>query len=175
VLLPPGSLVATAYSLPLHAAATKLASDDLVQFFDDLVRAETRLYNALSDTLRREHGIVATQYEFLCYFRDHPGSRIADVATNFAAGVGAISKGVDRLAARGWVDRRPNPADGRSVLVSLTDTGLAMATAAEGTFRRRLAELVEPTGDDDQMEAAGRLLHALRAGLERDRLGLPVG
>lgn len=155
--------------------ATKAASDDLVQFFDDLVRGETRLYNALSATLRREHGIVATQYEFLCYFRDHPESRIADVAMNFAAGVGAISKGVDRLAARGWVDRRPNPADGRSMLVSLTDSGGAIVAAAEVTFRRRLAELTGRIVDDDQMQAAGAVLHELRASLEHDRLGLPVG
>ncbi|WIB78692.1 MarR family winged helix-turn-helix transcriptional regulator [Curtobacterium sp. MCPF17_002] len=175
VLLPPGGLVAAACNGRLYAVATKTASDDLVQLFDDLVRVETRLYNAVSDTLRREHGIVATQYEFLLYFQDHPESRIADVATNFAAGVGAISKGVDRLAARGWVDRRPNPADGRSTLVSLTDTGAALVAAADVTFRRRLAELVARSVDDDQVEAVGALLHTLRAGLERDRLGLPVG
>lgn len=155
--------------------ATKSASDDLVQLFDDLVRVETRLYNAVGEALRREHGIVTTQYEFLRYFRDHPGSRIADAAANFAAGVGAISKGVDRLAAQGWVDRRPNPADGRSALVSLTDSGAALVAAAEVTFRRRLAELVAPTVDDDQAETVGALLHAVRARLEHDRLGLPVG
>ncbi|WP_181432750.1 MarR family winged helix-turn-helix transcriptional regulator [Curtobacterium sp. MCPF17_001] len=175
VLLPPGDLVAAACNGRLYAVATGTASDDLVQLFDDLVRAETRLYNAVSDTLRREHGIVATQYEFLCYFRDHPASRIADVATNFAAGVGAISKGVDRLAARGWVDRRPNPTDGRSVLVSLTDTGAAIVAAAEVTFRRRLAELVAPSLDDDQVKIVGALLNTLRARLGNDRLGMPVG
>ncbi|MCS5716563.1 MarR family winged helix-turn-helix transcriptional regulator [Herbiconiux sp. CPCC 205763] len=155
--------------------ASKSASDDLVQCFDDLVRVETRLYNAVGETLRREHGIVAAQYEILRYFSDHPESRIADVATNFAAGVGAISKGVDRLAARGLVDRRPNPADGRSMLVFLTDAGAALLAAADVTFRRRLAELVAQTVDDDQVETVTALLHTLRARLERDRLGMPVG
>ena len=140
--------------------ANTSASDDLVQLFDSLVRVETRLYNAVSDALRREHGIVATQYEFLRYFRDHPDSRIADTAANFAAGVGAISKGVDRLATLGWVDRRPNPADGRSVLVSLTDAG---------------AELVAGSLDDDQVEAVGALFRTLRTRLEHQGIGTPVG
>ena len=155
--------------------ASKSASDETVRFFDDLVRCETRLYNALGETLRKEHGIVTSQFEFLRYFRDHPGSRIADVAANFAAGLGAISKGVDRLEARGWVRRYPNPADGRSSLVSLTRAGEQLAADAEGTFRQRLAALVsatiDPTGGDSPADA----LSALRSALERDRIGLPVG
>jgi DNA-binding MarR family transcriptional regulator len=159
----------------LYAVATNRATDDLVQFFDDLVRAETRLYNAIGETLRREHGLATTQYEFLRHFRDHPGSRIADVATNFAAGIGAISKGVDRLEGRGWVRRHPNPTDGRSSLVSLTPAGTALVGAAEETFRRRLADLVAPVLDDAGVRGASVALRALRTRLEQDRVGLPVG
>lgn len=147
------------------------ASDDLVQFFDDLVRAETRLYNALNETLRREHGLVTTQYEFLRYFRNHPGARVVDAATYFAAGIGAISKGVDRLEGRGWVERRPNPVDGRSSLVRLSTEGAALVAAAEDTFRRRLAELVTPAPAAETVRQIG----ALRSQLETSRTGLPTG
>ncbi|SEP73557.1 DNA-binding transcriptional regulator, MarR family [Microlunatus flavus] len=146
-----------------------------MKLFDDLVRCETRLYNAIGDTLREEHGIVTTQYEFLRYLRDHPGSRVAEVATNFAAGVGAISKGTDRLEARGWVKRRPNPTDGRSSLVTLTAAGEALLKAAEDTFRRRLAELVSPSLASDRVKEVGEALQALRVSLEENRLGVPVG
>ncbi|GAA2055865.1 MarR family transcriptional regulator [Leifsonia soli] len=155
--------------------ATKTASDGLVRLFDDLVRCETRLYNAIGDALRAEHGIATSQYEFLRYFRDHPGSRIADVAATFAAGIGAISKGVDRLEARGWVARHPNPADGRSSLVSLTASGAVLVADAENTFRERLAELTSPALAASDVEAIGPVLAAVRATLERDRVGLPVG
>ena len=37
----------------------------------------------------------------------------------------ALSRLVDRLADRGLVERRPDPADGRSVLLSLTEAGRA--------------------------------------------------
>ncbi|SDH09841.1 DNA-binding transcriptional regulator, MarR family [Leifsonia sp. 98AMF] len=159
----------------MYAVATKSATDGLIQLFDDLVRCETRLYNAISETLRREHGIATSQYEFLRYFRDHPGSRIADVATNFAAGIGAISKGVDRLEARGWVTRHPNPADGRSSLVSLTPAGAELVAEAESTFRERLAELVSPAMTPSDIDATGPVLARLRTALESSRVGLPVG
>jgi DNA-binding MarR family transcriptional regulator len=122
---------------------------------------------------RREHGIVASQFEFLRYLRGHSASRVADLAANFAAGLGAISEGVDRLEARGLVRRHANPADGRSSLVSLTTAGERLAAEAEHTFRVRLAELVSP--NDPPGGSTAEALATLRAALERDRTGLPVG
>lgn len=159
----------------LYAMATNGTTAELVAFVDDLVRCETRLYNALSDRVRAEHGIVATQYEFLRYFRDHPGARVADTAANFAAGIGAISKGVDRLESRGWVRRHPNPTDRRSSLVSLTSDGAAVLSAADETWAAALDEFVAATLTPTELAAAGNALSALRHQLEQNRIGLPVG
>ena len=152
-----------------------MASTSLTGFFDDLVRCETRLYNAVGDRLRAEHGIVASQFELLRYLRDHPSARVADVAATFAAGIGAISKGVDRLEARGWVTRLPNPGDGRSSLISLTAAGAALVAEAERTFNDRLAELIAPAVDAGQLDAAAATLAVLRQALEQARVGLPAG
>lgn len=148
---------------------------DFPGFFADLVRCETRLYNDLNDRLRERHGIVTSQFEFLRYLRDHPGSRVADVAVEFAIGIGATSKGADRLEQRGWVVRQPNPADRRSSLLALTDDGTRLADAAERTFTERLAELVGDTGPASSVTAAAQTLSALRAVLERDQIGMPAG
>lgn len=89
-------------SAALYAVASK-ASDETVSlpgFFADLVRCETRLYNALSDRLRERHGIVMSQFEFLRCLRDRPGSRVADLAAEFAIGIGATSKGRPTLPAK---------------------------------------------------------------------------
>lgn len=144
-------------------------------FFDDLVRCETRLYNAVGESLRAKHGITAVPFEILRYLRGHPGSRVADVAAYFAAGIGAISKGVDRLEARGYVTRLPNPADGRSSLISLTTGGAALVAEAERTFNGRLDELIAPAVGADQIQAAWTALAALRRALEHARVGLPAG
>ncbi|MGK5685287.1 MarR family winged helix-turn-helix transcriptional regulator [Actinoplanes sp. URMC 104] len=151
------------------------ASDGLAGFFDDLVRCETRLYNALGEKLRAEHGIVTSQFELLRHLRDHPGSRVADVATTFAAGIGAISKMMDRLQARGWATRLPNPADRRSSLLSLTPEGAALVARAERTFTDHLRELTSPAVSADQLDAAAATLAALRLALEEKRVGVPVG
>ncbi len=155
--------------------ASTSATERLAGLFDDLVRCETRLYNALGEKLRAEHGIVTSQFEFLRYLRDHPDSRVAEVAATFAAGIGAISKGADRLEARGWLTRIPNPADGRSSLISLTASGAALVTEAEQTFNDRLAELITPAINADQIEAARMTLAVLRRTLEHERVGLPAG
>ncbi|MFE0459908.1 MarR family winged helix-turn-helix transcriptional regulator [Kitasatospora sp. NPDC058965] len=146
---------------------------DLPGFFADLVRCETRLYNALNDRLRERHGIVTSQFEFLRHLRDHPGARVADLAAEFAVGIGATSKGIDRLERQGWVARLPNPADRRSSLLELTDTGLQVVGAAEATFAERLAELI--AGAPMALEAAAQALAELRSALERDRIGTPTG
>ncbi|WP_346769200.1 MarR family transcriptional regulator [Planctomonas sp. JC2975] len=155
--------------------ASKSAKTRHGGFFDDLVRCETRLYNAVGETLRAEHGIGTSQFEFLRYLRDHPGARVADIATAFAAGVGAISKGGDRLVAAGWAFRSPNPADGRSSLLSLTSAGEVLVAEAEETFDRRLDELISSVVDPGDLEVARSALSELRRAFEANRVGLPIG
>ena len=145
------------------------------QLFDHLVRAETRLYNAVGERLKAEHGIVASQYEFLRYLERHPRSRVADLAVNFAVGIGATSKGIDRLEARGWVRRAPNPEDRRSSLVELTPSGRELAEAAGATYRAELDALIGSALDEDQAAAVVPVLAALRGVLEERNAGLPAG
>lgn len=148
---------------------------DLPGVFSDLVRCETRLYNALNDRLRDRHGIVTSQYEALRFLRDRPAARVADVAAEFAIGIGASSKIIDRLERRGWVARRPNPADRRSSLVELTGDGARLADAAEATFTEGLAELLAGALDGEAGATVARVMADLRAALERDEVGLPTG
>ncbi|QEU89684.1 MarR family winged helix-turn-helix transcriptional regulator [Streptomyces kanamyceticus] len=148
---------------------------DFPGFFADLVRCETRLYNALNDRLRERHGIATSQFEFLRSLREHPGSRVADLATEFAIGIGAASKGIDRLEKQAWVIRRTNPADRRSSLLDLTDDGLRLVEAAEATFTETLAELTSDALGGPSGPAAVQMLSELRSVLERDQIGLPTG
>ncbi|MHC3473150.1 MarR family winged helix-turn-helix transcriptional regulator [Streptomyces sp. 7R007] len=148
---------------------------DLPGFFGDLVRCETRLYNALNDRLRERHGIVTSQFEFLRFLHEHPGARVADLAVEFAIGIGATSKGIDRLEQRGWVVRRPHPSDRRSSLLDLTDDGVRLAEAAEETFTETLAELTAGVLGGPSGPAAVQVLAELRSALEAEQIGLPTG
>lgn len=161
----------------IYAMASKSSGGrvDLPGFFADLVRCETRLYNALNDRLRKRHGIVTSQFESLRFLRDHPGSRVADLAAEFAIGIGATSKGIDRLEKQAWVIRRTNPSDRRSSLLDLTDDGLQLVEAAEATFTETLAELTAGALGGPSGLAAIQVLSELRSVLERHQIGLPTG
>jgi MarR family transcriptional regulator, multiple antibiotic resistance protein MarR len=152
-----------------------VASISLPSLFDDLVRCETRLYNALSDRLRSEHDLGLGQYEFLHHIGAHPGTRVADLAAAHAVGIGATSKAVDRYERHGWVRREPNPDDRRSSLLTLTATGAELVARAERTLSAHLAELVGPAVDEAQLRVMAQALGGLRTALERDRVGLPTG
>ncbi len=147
----------------------------LAGVFDDLVRVETRLYNAVNERLRARHGLFASQFEFLHHLRDHPRSRVGDLATRFAVGVGATSKGIDRLEARGLVRRVPNPEDRRSSLLELTAAGAAVVSDAERTFDEVLEELVGTAVSASRREQLATTLAALRSRLERANAGTPAG
>ncbi|MEU8184618.1 MarR family transcriptional regulator [Micromonospora sp. NPDC049044] len=162
-------------NIPATASISDAGSVTLAQVFSDLVRCETRLYNALNETLRRKHGIVASQFEFLRYLRDHPGARVADLAEFFAIGVGATSKGVGRLEARAWVRRVPNPADGRSLLLELTPQGAELVGDAEGTFQEHLATHIGRSIAPARIAELGQTLARLRFTLEQGGIGTPVG
>jgi MarR family transcriptional regulator, multiple antibiotic resistance protein MarR len=150
----------------------------LTPVFADLVRFETRLYNALERRLRDEHGLTAGQFEFLRIIGGRDDCRVNDLALDVAITVGATSKAVDRLEAAGWVSRRPNPANRRSSLLGLTAAGRQRLDAATPTveeeLRTWLADPLGPSGSGalDQLAAS---LDRLRRTMEAARAGQPTG
>jgi DNA-binding MarR family transcriptional regulator len=60
----------------------------------------------------------------------------------------SVTNAIDRLVAAGYVDRRPNPADGRGVLAAITDEGRAVVEVAT----RALTDLDFGMGDLPEAE-----------------------
>lgn len=148
---------------------------DLDTVFTDLVRVETRLYNAVAERLKSETGVGAGHFELLRHVRDHPGARVADLASAFAIGVGATSKIVDRMEKEGWLERRPNPANRRSSLLALTAAGESVVSRAEPAWQAAIQEILGEAVTSDELTALAPTLGALRSDLERRNLGLPTG
>jgi MarR family multiple antibiotic resistance transcriptional regulator len=148
---------------------------ELTQVFADLVRYETRLYNALEKRLRGEHGLTMGQFEFLRVIGGRDDCRVNDLAQDIAITVGATSKAVDRLEAAGWVSRRPNPANRRSSLLALTAAGRRLLAAATPAVDAELQTwLADPlaAGDLDQLAAS---LARLRQTMADAGAGQPTG
>ncbi|MGI5418508.1 MarR family transcriptional regulator [Actinomadura luteofluorescens] len=91
---------------------------------------------------------------------------IADLGSRMAADPGHPSRLTDRLAAAGWIERRPSPADGRRTDLTLTPDGRDLVqrivAARQPYFDRAAAALVE-AGLVDVLPDVRRLLDLVRA------------
>jgi len=65
--------------------------------------------------------------------------RICELNRHVLLSQPALSRLVDRLAERGLAERRSDPADGRSVLLALTDAGRAVQRQVGGRHARSVA------------------------------------
>jgi len=115
---------------------------DLTALYTDLIRTETHVFNRIDARLRAEHDLTLGQLEFLRILAAHDTCRVYDIAHEVDITVGATSKAVDRLEARGWCARQPNPDDRRSSLITITPAGREALTAARPTFEAALADQV---------------------------------
>ncbi|MQY14366.1 hypothetical protein SRB5_45320 [Streptomyces sp. RB5] len=140
--------------------------------FLDLVRVETRLYNALSTHLRTEHGVTLGQFEFLEIIDRVADCRVLDIAREVAITVGAVSKAVDRLVTAGWCVRVAHPQDRRSSVLRLTPAGESVLASSRPTLEKELAALTTPIPAAD-LKRLATTLATLRTALEAADRGQP--
>jgi DNA-binding MarR family transcriptional regulator len=144
----------------------------VTQIFTDIVRVETRLYNAVSARLRAERGIGLGQFEFLEVIDRVPGCRVLDIAGELAITVGAVSKAVDRLVAAGWCLRDAHPQDRRSSVIRLTPQGEKELATSRPIVESALISLTAVVPAEDMARIASALA-ALRSNLEENSYGQP--
>ena len=96
-----------------------------------LVRLETRMRVAVSDSLRKI-GLSVPQCDVLTTLTEKEGVSQQDLAQRLYVTKGNISGLIDRLAIAGLVERRSIAGDKRQHAIYLTDTGRAAADAAIG-------------------------------------------
>jgi DNA-binding MarR family transcriptional regulator len=141
---------------------------DLTSLFTDLVRLETRLYNALDARLKAEHDLPLAQFEFLRFIAAAETTRVYDLAGEIAITVGATSKAVDRLEAAGRCRRTANPDDRRSSLVELTPAGAAVLAAATPTVEAELTTWIGSVLPAHSLKDLATTLSTLRQRAESD-------
>jgi DNA-binding MarR family transcriptional regulator len=119
---------------------------DLRKVFDDLIRFEIELWNAVDARLKREFGLPLTHFEPMSVMDRRPICRVYDIASELGITTGGTSKLVDRIEAAGFCRRLPNPEDRRSSLLELTPQGRRLLAAAGKAFddelQRRLGAAV---------------------------------
>lgn len=137
------------------------------ELFLDLVRVETRLYNAAEARLRTVHDLTLGQFQLLTLIDRVPDCRVQDIVQDIAITVGAASKAVDRMENAGLCQRSANPDDRRSSILTLTEEGARKLKAARPTLEQELVALAsEVAGPEELLKAAG-VLAALKESLQK--------
>ena len=103
---------------------------NLRDVFDDLIRFEVLLWNAIDARLREESGLPLGSLDVMRTIARTSRCRVYDIATALAITVGGTSQAVDRLEKRHLCARRPNPDDRRSSIVELTPEGRELLESA---------------------------------------------
>jgi DNA-binding MarR family transcriptional regulator len=137
---------------------------DLRPLFDDLIRTETLLWNAVDARLRASPGLPVGGLDVLRVIDRTPDCRVQEVAGALAITVGGASQSVDRLERRGLCARHPNPKNRRSSVLELTPTGREMMDEALTVFDAELAARFAAL-DEAQLIALAGALRTLRAAL----------
>lgn len=90
-----------------------------------LVSVVVRLPTALDAQLQRDAGLSHFEYGVLSALSeaDNRTLRMSDLAVLAEGSLPRLSQVVGRLEKRGWVNRTPDPTDGRFTLAILTDAG----------------------------------------------------
>ena len=112
-----------------------------------------------------EHGLDGWEFDVLSALRragtpyEHsPGQLVTETLVTS----GTMTNRVDRLAARGFVERRPDPTDRRGVIVRLTTTGMAVVDAALADLLAHEHDLLADLGADEREDLSGLLRRLLR-------------
>jgi DNA-binding MarR family transcriptional regulator len=118
-------------------------------------------------------GISVADYLVLGVVRRSPGHRSAPTAICDVLGrtTGGMSLTLDRLQAAGLVQRLPDPADRRRVVIEATEQGVALAKRVNAELHRWEESLdVDDVERDELAEALGRLTGLIESEPVRARL-----
>src|SRR4051794_33061550 len=92
------------------------------------------------------------------------GIQIGELARRAKVRKQTMAQSVELLVASGFVERRPDPADGRASLIFLTERGRALGPASASAGLRVESDWAGIVGRDDLEHLRGTLTRLLRAG-----------
>lgn len=144
--------------------------------WESLLTAHAVLMRGFADeSIWKDHGLAMREYDVLYTLakcggrasenedRHARGARIGDLQQGVLLSQPALSRMVDRLAARGLVERIEDEDDGRAVRVRLTADGLELQRAVGRAHARSVARAVGGALDPDEQRELQRLTAKLIA------------
>jgi DNA-binding MarR family transcriptional regulator len=138
------------FDTPARPASSPLAdlSGEESAVWAGLLHTHAALARELDTDLRATHGLPLTDFQILRWLVNRPceGMRMAALADMVLLSPSGLSRAIERLEARGLVQRLPCTEDRRGSYAALTESGIELvriagATHAAGIRRRFLNRL----------------------------------
>jgi DNA-binding MarR family transcriptional regulator len=132
------------------------------------IGAQARVVPALDSELAREMGLNLSQYEVLLRLNDAPDHaiRMSDLAAQVVMSPSGITRAVDQLERRGYVERRVCSSDRRGFLASLTAEGKAQLRRASAVHVRGIRAHFTDKLTQEQLEQLATLLELVSTEVE---------
>ena len=117
-------------------------TDTELRAWQALLHAHHQLIRQLDWELREEQGLPLAAYDVLLRLARAPARalRMTDLAERVMLSPSGLTRLVDRLAAKGLVERKTDPRDRRVALAGLTDEGRSLLRKAAETHLRGVRE-----------------------------------
>jgi DNA-binding MarR family transcriptional regulator len=134
--------------------ANKLPGGRGMDAWHSLLQAHATLMRQLAMDLERETGLALADFDVLAQLSVADGElRMTELAARALISRSGMTRRVARLVDEGLVRRRTPGADGRGVVVALTDAGVARLTETAAVHVRGVSELFVAKLDDRELAA----------------------
>lgn len=136
--------------------------EDLHQIFNDLIRLETEVWDAVERRLRTEFQLPLSWFEPMQVIRRVERCRASDIARELSITEGGTSKLVARIEAAGYCEREADPDDRRASFISLTAAGEQVLQAASLSYADELELCFRGAVPDAELRQFASTLAMLR-------------
>jgi DNA-binding MarR family transcriptional regulator len=104
------------------------------------------------DEVRRDFGVIRAEYHLLMCLAHYPTLSAQDVSRLTRRPRNSISRAVHRMLAEGYLDRAPDPDDGRQALLTITPAGRALHEKIAARLAERQEEILAPLSASERRQ-----------------------
>jgi DNA-binding MarR family transcriptional regulator len=139
--------------------ANKLPTGRGMEAWHSLLRAHATLMRQLETDLERQTGLALADFDVLAQLSRAGGElRMSDLAARALISRSGMTRRVTRLVDDGLVRRGTAQADGRGVVVALTEAGVARLAETAPVHLRGVSDLFVAQLDDQELAALKSVL-----------------
>ena len=134
-----------------------------VAAWEALFRAQVAIMRSLAADFP-SHEISFNEYDVMFNLSRAPGRRLRlrDLNRHVLLTQPSVSRLVDRLAVRGYVQKNADPTDGRGALIELTDAGYDLFRRVALQHMGTITDRIGDTLDTDELRQLTALCNRLR-------------